>query len=268
MMTSSIHPSSIVEDGAQLGEGVRIGPFCHVGPRVVLGDGVELISHVSLAGNTSIGPRTRIWPFASIGHEPQDLKYRGEENSLRIGADCMIRENVTMNPGTAGDEGVTIVGDRCVFLTSSHVGHDCVLGNGVVFSNNVMLAGHCKVGDHVIIGGGAGIHQFCRIGNNAFVGGLAGVENDVIPFGMALGNRAYLGGLNLIGMKRAGISRESIHNTRRAFKEMFSGEKPLQELVGGLDPELAADPVVAMIRDFILKGGDRAFCTPRNGREG
>lgn len=267
-MANSIHPSSVVEDGAQLGEGVRIGPFCHVGGQVVLGDGVDLVSHVSLAGNTHVGARTRIWPFASIGHEPQDLKYRGEENSLRIGADCMIREHVTMNPGTAGDEGKTVVGDRCVFLAGSHVGHDCVLGNGVVFSNNVMLAGHCKVGDHVIIGGGAGIHQFCRIGNNAFIGGLAGVENDVIPFGMALGNRAYLGGLNLIGMKRAGISRESIHATRRAFKEIFSGEKPLKDSVEGLDAELGADPLVASICDFITKGGDRAFCTPRNGREG
>jgi len=267
-MPNSIHPSSVVEDGAILGDGVTIGPFCHVGAGVTLGDGVRLISHAVVAGHTRIGARCRIFPFASIGHEPQDLKYKGEKTTLVIGADCTMREGVTINPGTAGDRGETTIGDRCVFLASSHVAHDCVVGSGVIFSNNAMLAGHCKIGDNVIIGGGAGIHQFCRIGAHAFIGGLAGVENDVIPFGAALGNRAYLGGLNLVGMKRAGIARESIHAARRAFKEIFSSERPLQEAVGALDPELAANPIVARIRDFIQAGGDRAFCTPiRNGRE-
>lgn len=267
-MTSHIHPSAIVEEGAELGEGVRVGPFCHVGAGVVLGDGVELKSHVVVVGNTHVGARTRIFPFASIGHEPQDLKYRGEANALRIGADCTLREGVTMNPGTAGDRSETIVGDRCVFLANAHVAHDCIIGNNVIFSNNVMLAGHCKVGDHVIAGGGSGIHQFCRIGNNAFIGGLAGVENDVIPFGMALGNRAYLGGLNLVGMKRAGISRDSIHIARRAYKALFSSGRPLQEAVSALDPALREDAVVARIVDFIVNSGDRALCTPRNGRDG
>jgi UDP-N-acetylglucosamine acyltransferase len=267
-MNSGIHASAIVEDGAQLGAGVRVGPFCHVGPQVQLGDGVELMSHVVIAGNTSIGARSRVFPFASLGHEPQDLKYRGEPNSLVIGTDCIIREGVTMNPGTAGDKSITIVGDRCVFLANAHVAHDCVIGNNVIFSNGVMMAGHCKVEDYVIIGGGAGIHQFCRIGRNAFIGGMAGVENDVIPFGIALGNRAYLGGLNLVGMKRAGLSRESIHLARRAFKELFQSNKPLQEAATALDAELMADPVVSAIADFIVKGGDRAMCTPRNGREG
>lgn len=267
-MQCHVHPSSIVEDGASLGDGVRIGPFCHVGSQVVLGDGVELLSHAVVAGNTRIGARTRIFPFASIGHEPQDLKYRGEENLLTIGDDCVIREGVTMNPGTAGDRSETRVGNRCVFLANSHVAHDCLVGNQVIFSNNVMLAGHCKVGDHVIIGGGAGVHQFCRIGNNAFIGGLAGIENDVIPFGAALGNRAYLGGLNLVGMKRAGIARESIHNARRAFKELFAAGLPVQQAASQIDKQLKSDPIVGLIVDFIASSGDRALCTPRNGREG
>lgn len=267
-MQSQIHPSSIVEDGAILGTGVRIGPFCHVGADVVLEDAVELKSHAVVAGNTRIGARTRVFPFASIGHEPQDLKYRGEANSLTIGTDCVIREGVTMNPGTAGDRSETIVGDHCVFLANSHVAHDCLVGNHVIFSNNVMLAGHVTIGDYVIIGGGAGVHQFCRIGSNAFVGGLAGVENDVIPFGAALGNRAYLGGLNIIGMKRAGIARESIHNARRVFKELFQAGMPVQQAVSQIDAGLKSDPVVGVIIDFISNSRDRALCTPRNGREG
>ena len=268
MTETRIHPGAVVEAGAQLGAGVIVGPFCHVGPHVILADGVELKSHVVIAGNTRIGARTRVFPFASLGHEPQDLKYRGEENSLIIGADCLIREGVTMNPGTTANAGRTVVGDKCAFLANSHVAHDCVVGNGVIFSNNVMLAGHCTIGNHVIVGGGAGIHQFCRIGDNAFVGGLSGVENDVIPFGMTIGNRAKLGGLNLVGMKRAGIGRDSIHNARRAFRQLFSGGKPLQEAAGTLDNELASDPVVGKILAFIRQGGDRAFCTPGRAPRG
>jgi UDP-N-acetylglucosamine acyltransferase len=267
-MSVNIHPSSIVEDGAIIGEGAEIGPFCHIGPRVKLGAGASLKSHVVIAGNTTIGERARIFPFSSIGHEPQDLKYQGEENSLVIGDDCMIREGVTMNPGTAGDDSQTIVGNRCTFLAYAHVAHDCKIGDNVIFSNSVMLAGHCKVGDNVIIGGGAGVHQFCRIGRNSFIGGLAGVEADVIPFGMALGNRAYLGGLNLIGMKRAGIARDSIHKTRNAFKQLFSGETNVTEAVENVSAEMGDDPVVAEILEFIRQSGDRSLCTPRPKNEG
>lgn len=265
---AQIHASAVVEDGAQIGDGVTIGPFCHVGPQVVLEEGVELKSHVVVAGNTRVGARSRIFPFASVGHEPQDMKYAGEPNSLTIGSDCIIREGVTINPGTAGDISRTAIGNRCVFLANSHVAHDCVVGNNVIFSNNVMLAGHCKVDDGVIIGGGAGIHQFCRIGKNAFIGGLAGVENDVIPFGIALGNRAYLGGLNVIGMKRAGIARESIHSARNLFKALFTSGRAIKDAVSEVDTALAVDPVAGEILKFIADGGDRALCTPRNGREG
>lgn len=263
-MSSEIHKSSIVEDGAKIGEGCKIGPFCHIGPNVVLGDGAEVLSHVSIVGHTRIGARARIFPFASVGHEPQDLKYDGEVTTLTIGDDCMIREGVTMNPGTAGDDSKTIIGDKCVFLANSHVAHDCKIGNGVIFSNGVLLAGHCKVGNNVIIGGGAGIHQFCRIGDNSFIGGMAGLENDLIPFGMALGNRAYLGGLNLIGMKRAGIERDSIHTVRGLFKHLFSGEQELKDALLSIDEQMSSDPVGKQIVDFIQDGGDRSICMPRN----
>lgn len=261
---ATIHPTALVEDGAQLGEGVRIGPFCHVGPEVVLGEGCELISHAVVAGLTTIGPRTRIWPFASIGHAPQDLKYQGEPTTLTIGADCTIREGVTMNPGTGGGGAITSVGDRCVFLANAHVAHDCRVGNDVIFSNNVMLAGHCTVGDFVIIGGGAGIHQFVRIGSHAFLGGLSGVENDVIPYGMALGNRAYLAGLNIIGLRRRNFSREQIHDLRRAYRLLFANEGTLKERVEDVAGKFAAHPIVHEILDFIREGGDRSICTPRD----
>ncbi|MBE7219585.1 MAG: acyl-ACP--UDP-N-acetylglucosamine O-acyltransferase [Caulobacteraceae bacterium] len=259
-----IHPMAVVEPGARLGAGVTVGPFCTVGAEVVLGDGVTLVSHVAVAGRTTVGPRTRIFPFASIGHEPQDLKYRGEPSTLAIGADCLIREGVTMNPGTAHGGLATRVGDNSVFLANSHVAHDCQVGNHVIFSNNVMLAGHCRVADHVILGGGAAVHQFVRIGRNAFVGGMAGVEHDVIPYGMALGNRAYLAGLNVVGLKRRGFSREQIHELRRAYRSLFAPEGTLKERVADVAEGFGGAAEVAEILDFIREGGDRAVCVPRD----
>lgn len=261
-----IHPSAIIEKGARLGAGCEIGPFCHVGPDVVLGAGVRLLSHVSVAGATTVGERTRIFPFASIGHEPQDLKYQGEPVTLTIGRDCTIREGVTMNPGTGGGGSKTVIGDRCTFLANSHVAHDCRIGNNVIFSNGVLVAGHCTVGDFVIVGGGAGVHQFCRIGHHAFIGGLAGVENDVIPYGMALGNRAGLAGLNVVGMKRLQFSREQIQNLRHAYRLMFSNEGTLQERLADLEGEkVAHDPYVREILDFIKTPSERSLCMPRSG---
>ena len=262
-----IHPSAIVEPGARLGEGVTIGPFCMVGANVSLGDGSELISHVVLAGRTEIGPRARIFPFASIGHQPQDLKYKGEPSTLTIGSDCMIREGVTMNPGTEGGGLVTTVGDRCVFLAGSHVAHDCRIGDNVIFSNNVMLAGHCQVGSFAIIGGGAAVHQFCRIGAHAFIGGLSGVENDVIPYGIAIGNRAHLAGLNIIGLKRRNFSRDDIHGLRRAYRGLFAAEGTLKERIEDVAEEFASVPAVTEILDFLRAGGDRAVCTPRDAAD-
>lgn len=266
-MDSRIHPSAVVEDGASIGAGSVIGPFCHIGADVRLGDGVQLVSHVVVHGRTSVGARTRIFPFASIGHEPQDLKYRGEPSTLTIGNDCLIREGVTMNPGTEAGGMETLVGDRCTFLANSHVAHDCRVGSNVILSNNVMLAGHTRIGDYVIMGGGSAVHQFVRVGDHSFVGGLAGVEHDVIPYGMALGNRAYLAGLNLIGLKRRGFSREAIHDLRRAYRLLFAAEGTLQERVEDVAAEFSTHPQVHEILDFIREGGDRAIVTPREFKE-
>jgi UDP-N-acetylglucosamine acyltransferase len=268
MTKVDLHPTSIVEDGAKLGDGVRIGPYCIVGSDVELGDGVELISHAVVAGRTKIGARTRIFPFASIGHQPQDLKFKGEPSTLAVGSDCIIREGVTMNPGTEGGGMVTIVGDRCAFLANSHVGHDCRIGNNVIFSNNALLAGHCTVGDYVILGGGAAVIQFARIGPHAFIGGMSAVENDLIPYGMALGNRAYLSGLNIIGLQRRGFPREQIHSLRRAYRLMFAAEGTLIERMEDVATEFKDNAVVQEIVAFVREGGKRSLLTPRDGRDG
>lgn len=267
MAEPGIHPTAIIEQGAKLGAGVKIGPFCVVGPEVALGEGVELVSHVAVAGTTAIGPRTRIFPFASIGHQPQDLKFHGEPCTLSVGADCIIREGVTMNPGTEGGGSQTVVGDRCAFLANSHVGHDCHVGNNVVFSNNVMLAGHCHVGDFAIIGGGAAVIQFARVGPHAFVGGMSGLENDLIPYGMALGNRAYLSGLNIVGLQRRGFSRNDIHDLRRAYRLLFAAEGTLMERLDDVAQEFSTHPIVQEIVAFIRQGGKRSLCTPKNGAD-
>lgn len=268
MAEAHVHPTAIVEDGARLGPGVTVGPFCIVGPNASLAEGVELISHVVVAGTTDIGARTRIFPFASIGHQPQDLKYKGEPCSLSIGANCLIREGVTMNPGTEGGGSVTTVGDNCAFLANSHVGHDCRVGSGVIFSNNVMLAGHCTVGDYAIIGGGAAVIQFARVGHHAFVGGMSGLENDLIPYGMALGNRAYLSGLNIVGLQRRGFSRADIHDLRRAYRLLFAAEGTLIERMEDVAEEFAGHASVEEILAFIREGGKRSLCTPKIGTEG
>lgn len=261
-MSATIHPMSVVDPAARLGEGVVIGPFCTVGPEVSLGDGVELISHVAVAGFTSIGARTKIYPFASVGHPPQDLKYKGEPSTLTIGADCVIREGVTLNPGTEGGGMKTVIGDHGLFLANSHVGHDSLIGSNVIFSNNVMCAGHVTVGDYVIVGGGTGLHQFIRVGDHAFIGGGAGVMHDVIPFGMVRDNPAHLAGLNLVGLKRRGFSREQIHELRRAYRLLFADEGTLSERVEDVASEFAAHPLIHEILDFIRSGGERAICVP------
>ncbi len=267
MSEGKIHPTAIVEDGAKLGDGVTVGPYSMVGADVTLGDGVELVSHAVVAGRTTIGDRTRIFPFASIGHQPQDLKYKGEPSTLSVGADCIIREGVTLNPGTEGGGMVTTIGDRCAFLANSHVGHDCRVGNDVIFSNNVMLAGHCDVGDFAIIGGGAAVIQFARVGAHSFLGGMSGLENDLIPYGMALGNRAYLSGLNIIGLQRRKFSRQDIHDLRRAYRLLFAAEGTLTERMEDVAVEFKDHATVMEIIDFIREGGKRSVCTPRNTAE-
>ena len=267
MSKCEVHPTAIVEDGARLGEDVRIGPYCMVGREVSLGEGCELISHVAVAGRTTVGPRTRIFPFASIGHQPQDLKYKGEPSTLSVGADCLIREGVTMNPGTAGGGMATTVGDGCAFLANSHVGHDCHIGASVIFSNNVMLAGHCTIGNFAIVGGGAAIIQFTRVGAHSFIGGMSALENDLIPYGMAIGNRAHLSGLNIVGLQRRGFSREQIHSLRRAYRLLFADEGTLKERLDDVAAEFSEHPIVQEIVAFIRAGGKRSVCTPRDGHE-
>lgn len=262
----TIHPTSIVEDGAKLGDGVEIGPFCHIGPNVKLGDGVVLKSHAVVNGCTTIGARSRIYPFASIGYEPQDLKYRGEDTTLTVGADCVIREGVTMNPGTATGRSATVVGDRCFFLANSHVGHDSRIGNDCVFSNNVMIAGHVTVDDWVICGGGSAIVQYARIGSHSFVSGMTGIGADLIPFGLAFGSRGFLMGLNLVGLKRRNFGRDAIHDLRRAYRALFAPEGTLKERVEDVAEEFADNAEVMMIVDFIRAGGDRALCMPEMER--
>lgn len=259
-MNVTIHPTAIVESGAKLGEGVVVGPYCVVGSNVSLGDGVTLVSHAVVAGYTEIGPGTRIFPFASIGHPPQDLKYRGELSRLIIGRDNTIREYVTMNPGTKGGAMVTRVGNGCLFMAGTHVAHDCTLGDGVIMANNATMAGHVVVGDHAVLGGLCAIHQFVRIGALAMVGGLSGVEFDVIPFGSAIGNRAWLAGLNLVGLRRRGVAREGIHALRRAYQELFAAEGTMAERLERVAQEYRSSPQVTEVVAFMQARSQRGIC--------
>lgn len=262
---ATVHPSSVVDPKATLEDGVVIGPFCTVGPHVFLGKNVTLVSHVSVDGRTHIGEGTKIYPFASIGHQPQDLKFGGEESELIIGKHTSIREHVTMNPGTQGGGLITSVGDHCLFMVGSHVAHDCRIGSRVILANNATLAGHVVVGDHAIIGGLAAVHQFVRIGHNAIIGGMSGVEKDVIPYGSVMGERADLSGLNLIGLKRANIDRDDIHALRGAFKMLFDAEQgTLQERVQQARQTYQTKQVMEVL-DFLESDSSRSFCTPKQG---
>lgn len=262
-MTTLIHPSAVVERGAQLGEGVRIGPFCHIGPQVVLGDEVRLHSHVVVDGYTRIGSGTVIFPFASIGHPPQDLKFQGEPSELIIGCNNRIREHVTMNPGTRGGGMITRVGDSGLFMVGSHVAHDCIVGDHVILANNATLAGHVTIGDYAVLGGLSAVHQFVRIGAHAMIGGMSGVENDVIPYGLVMGDRARLSGLNLVGLERRGFVREDIRNLRAAYRMLFAPEGTLAERLEEVARAFASHAQVSEILSFIRTKSSRALCQPR-----
>lgn len=264
MSNSEIHPTAIVESGAKIGAGVKIGPFCTVGGDVVLGDNVELVSNVSVAGHTEVGTETRIFPFTSVGHPPQDLKYDGEPSKLVIGANCTIRENATLNPGTRGGGMITSIGDNCLLMASTHVAHDCRVGNNVIIANFGGLAGHCVTGDFVTIGGMVVVQQFVRIGSHAFIGAHSMVDGDVIPYGMAIGNRAELAGLNLVGLKRRKFDREDIHALRTAYRMIFSSEGTLRERVDDAAELFSGQKLVQDVVDFI-SSSERSMCTPRNG---
>jgi UDP-N-acetylglucosamine acyltransferase len=264
-LSTTIHSTALVEDGAQLGEGVSIGPFCHVGGDVVLGDHTKLESHVVVAGRTTIGAGCHLFPFASIGHRPQDLKYHGEPSTLEIGNNTTMREYVTVQPGTEHGGMITKVGEHCLLMASAHVAHDCTIGDQVILGNNVMMAGHCTVENHVIVSGGSAAHQYVRIGEHAFVGGLSGVENDVIPYGMVVGNRASLNGLNIVGLRRRGFDRKEVHTMRQAYRLLFSEEGTLAERVDDVATMFPESPGVQRIIDFIRSRSDRALCLPHAG---
>ena len=260
-MSSRIHPSAIIEDGARIGADVAIGPFCHIGPEVSLGDGVHLHSHVVVTGRTEVGAGTEIHPFAVIGGIPQDLKFKGEETRLVIGARNRIREHVTMNTGTEGGGGITRVGDDGLFMAGCHVAHDVQIGDRVIVVNNAALAGHCIIADDVIIGGLSGVHQWVRIGKGAIIGAVTMVTNDVIPYGLVQAPRGVLDGLNLVGLKRRGVPRADITALRAAFQMLAQGEGAFQDRARRLGEETQSD-YVRQIVDFVTAGSDRSFLTP------
>jgi len=261
-----IHPTAIIEDGATLGAGVSVGPYSIIGAQVTLGDGVEIGGHVVIAGKTRIGARTKIYPFAAIGHGPQHTAYKGEDVSLVIGENCTIREHVTMHAGTPGGGGVTSVGNNGLFLVGSHVAHDCHVGNNVIMINNATLGGHVEVGDFAYLGGLSAVHQFVRLGQHCIIGGMTGVENDVIPYGSATGDRAVLVGLNIVGLKRRGFARETVHTLRTAYRLLFADEGTLSERVGDVEELFKDVPEVMDIVTFIRGDGQRSICTPHRNR--
>jgi len=256
-----IHNSSVIDNKAKIGKEVKIGPFCYVGPQVSISDNAELISNVHIEGNTKIGKGTKIFPFASIGTEPQDLKYKGETNSIEIGENNVIREYVTINPGTKGGGGKTVIGNKCLLMISSHIAHDCKIGNNVVIANNVPLGGHVTIEDFVVIGGNSAVQQFTRIGRLAMIGGMTGVLKDVIPFGLSFGNRNYLRGINLIGLKRKKYNNKEIMELDAAFKKIFSS-KNLHENLSKINGEYKENDLVKEVINFIEKDKKRPICTP------
>jgi UDP-N-acetylglucosamine acyltransferase len=257
----SIHPTAQIE--GSVAADVVIGPFCVVGPEVVLSSGVRLHENVIVMGDTVIGERTEIFPFASIGKPGQIKGYAGRPGKLRIGAGCVLREYVTINAGSEKGDLVTEIGDDCYVMMGAHVAHDCKVGSNVVMVNYSGLAGHCFIGDFVIISGNSSVHQFVRIGESAFVGAQTGVENDIIPFGMALGNRARLKGLNIVGLKRRGVDKSRIHELRAFYRDLFSGSGALRARLADVLAAHGHEPLVRAVIDFIQAGGQRPLCVPQ-----
>ena len=265
---TAIDHRSIISSKAQIGDNVRIGPFCTVGDDVVLDDGVVLHSHVVIEGRTRIGSRTQVFPFASIGHPPQDMKYRGEASELVIGEDNTIREHVTMNTGTAGGGMMTRVGSGGLFMMGAHVAHDCLIGDRVTMANNATLAGHVVVEDDAIIGGLSAVHQHVRVGRRAMIGGMSGVEHDVIPYSLVMGDRARLTGINIIGMKRAGFSRDEIQSLQVVYDAVFADGPTLTQRLAELEARFAGSGPACDVLAFLRSESTRALCRPKEGYVG
>ena len=256
-----IHKTALVDSKAKVSNSVNVGPYSVIGPNVEIGDDVTIHSHVNIYGNTKIGKGNKIYPFASIGNDPQDLKYNGEQTKLVIGNNNKIREYVTIHPGTSGGGGITKIGDNCLFMISSHVAHDCDVGNNVIIANNVPLGGHVTLENNVVIGGNSAVQQFTRIGQMAMIGGMTGVLHDVIPYGLSIGNRNYLQGLNLIGLRRANFENKDILGLTEAYKEIFA-TKNLTDNLNKLNGEFKENPLVKNVIEFITRDKKRSICTP------
>lgn len=263
---SRIHETAIVGKGAQLGRNVSVGPYCVVGPNVELGDGVTLTSHVAVDGHTTIGANTKIYPFAAVGFAPQNLKYKGEPTKLVIGNNTVVREHVTIHPGTVGGGGITTVGNNCLLMVGSHIAHDCRVGDHVMMANNATLGGHVAVGDYAVIGGLCAVHQFVRIGRYAMIGGMSGVDHDVIPYGSVMGNRAVLSGLNIVGLKRRGFDRRQIHDLRAAYRLLFAKEGTMNERVAGVANTFHDNEAVMEIVTFMRADSSRPVSMPTSSR--
>ena len=255
-----IDKTAIINKDAKVHSSVKVGPYSIIGPNVEIGENTEIQSHVSITGNTKIGKGNKIYPFVSI-NDPQDLKYKGEETNLVIGDNNKIREYVTINPGTIGGGGKTIIGDNCLFMISSHIAHDCHVGNNVIIANNVPLGGHAIIEDNVVIGGNSAVQQFTRIGKMAMIGGMTGVLHDVIPYGLSTGNRNSLQGLNLIGLRRAKFQNKDILGLSEAYKEIFAS-KNIKENISKLNGSFKENPLVKEVIEFITKDKKRSICTP------
>ncbi len=261
---TDIHATAVVAEGTKLGANSSIGPFCIVGPDVVLGDNVVLDSHVVVDGVTRLGNAVRVFPYSSVGYQPQDLKYAGEKSRLEIGDNTQIREHVTVHTGTEGGGMVTRIGANCLIMVGVHVAHDCQIGDNVILVNNVVLGGHVKIGEFAMVGGISAVHQFVRIGQHAMVAGASGVDADVIPYGMAIGNRAHLNGLNLIGLRRRGFPKDEIHALRAAYRNLFADDGLLLDRVGRVGDEFTGRKLVGQVLEFIRADTSRALCQPKS----
>jgi len=256
-----IHKTAIIDPKAKISSNVKIGPYTIIGSNVEIGEGSEIQSHVSIIGNTKIGINNKIYSFASIGNDPQDLKYMGEQTKLEIGNNNKIREYVTINPGTLGGGGLTKIGNNCLFMVSAHIAHDCFVGNNVILANNVPLGGHAEIEDDVIIGGNSAVQQYTRVGRSAMIGGMCGVVRDIIPYGIAHGNRSILQGLNLIGLRRKNIPNSEIMTLSDAYNELFKNENLTQNLKN-LSADLKKNKLVLEVVTFLEKDKKRPICSP------
>ena len=262
---NNIHSTAIVSSKAELGNNIYIGPYCIINENVKINDNCKFLANVYMEGNTTVGTNCTFYPFSTIGTKPQDLKYKGEKSELTIGNNNTIREHVTINPGTSGGGLITSIGNNCLLMVGCHVAHDCKIENNVILVNNASLAGHVTIEDFAIIGALSGVHQFCRIGKHSMIGAMSGIDSDVIPYGTVVGNRAFLSGLNIIGLKRRGFSKDIIQDLKKAYGVLFvSNEGTISDRIKEVSEDFSKNIPVMEIVDFLTKEKSRSICKPRN----